>query len=413
MKNTPTDNTRPAISPYRWVVLVVFMLPVMTTQIEWLSFAPVASEAARLYGVDIKMIDLLSVVFMIVYIPVSFPASWCIDKWGLKFGTGIGVVLIGIAGFARIFAQDFSTLMVFQILCAAGQPFILNSFTKLAGNWFGEEEESLATGLATMSTFLGLLIIMFASDFIMQHFRQTGDIPGGMRFILTAGGVFALVSSILYLIFIKDRPATPPNRIAAEKKFAMLEGLRSLIKNRDFLLLFGAFFIGLGAFNTVSTKIEEIFKRPIGQNPLAASEVPGVMGGLIILGGICGAVILSYLSDRFRKRKIFLMLSVGLALPLVVLLAYLPYFYPLLFVSFAFGFFLVSAMPVGLTYAVEKTHPVPEATSNGILLMSGQVSGIALILLDVNMMVIAVLFGLGFLLTFFMRDIEAKLPRKD
>jgi hypothetical protein len=54
--------------------------------------------------------------------------------------------------------------------------------------------------------------------------------------------------------------------------------------------------------------------------------------------------------------------------------------YWLLLVSgFAFGFFLLSAGPIGFQYAAEITHPAPEATSNTLLLVAGQISGIIFI----------------------------------
>ena len=36
------------------------------------------------------------------------------------------------------------------------------------------------------------------------------------------------------------------------------------------------------------------------------------------------------------------------------------------------GFFLVSAMPIGMQYAAEITHPTPEGTSNGLIQLFGQ-----------------------------------------
>ncbi len=399
------SKTENPVSPYRWVVLVLFMLPAISTQIQWITFAPIAKDAAALYtGGNTETLDLLAVVFMLVYIPMSFPASWCIDRFGLKWGTGIGVIILGVCGFLRIFAPDFTWLMVFQVGCAIGQPFVLNSFTKLAGNWFPEEEEALASGLITMSLFLGLTIAMFAGDFIMANYRQAGDPQKGMDIILNIYGIFSLAGMVLYLFLVKDKPKTPPNPIAAEKKVTMLIGIRALFKNRDFLYLLGAFFIGLGAFNAISSKIDYIFNRPLDIDP---SLAPGIIGGLIILGGMFGAVILSALSDKFHKRKIFMILSMGVSLPLTVALNYFPGIVILGMAAFTFGFFLVSALPIGLTYAVEKTHPVPEATSNGILMLSGQISGI-LMALFFNMIAITVLFGVGLIFTLLMKDIAER-----
>jgi hypothetical protein len=43
------------------------------------------------------------------------------------------------------------------------------------------------------------------------------------------------------------------------------------------------------------------------------------------------------------------------------------------------GFFLLSAGPIGFQYGAEITFPIPEGTSNGLLLMVGQISGILFI----------------------------------
>jgi hypothetical protein len=45
----------------------------------------------------------------------------------------------------------------------------------------------------------------------------------------------------------------------------------------------------------------------------------------------------------------------------------------------AFGFFLLSSGPVGFQYGAEITYPVSEGTSNGFLLLAGQISGIIFI----------------------------------
>ena len=48
--------------------------------------------------------------------------------------------------------------------------------------------------------------------------------------------------------------------------------------------------------------------------------------------------------------------------------------------AFVLGFFLLAAGPIGFQYGAEATHPAPEGTSNGLLLVMGQISGIVFIL---------------------------------
>ena len=100
----------------------------------------------------------------------------------------------------------------------------------------------------------------------------------------------------------------------------------------------------------------------------------------MIVGGIIGAIIIPLLSDHHRKRTPYLLLAViGATLGLVGITFATSYWF-LLISAFVFGFFLLSAGPVGFQYAAEVTHPTPEGTSNGLLLLMGQISGIVFIL---------------------------------
>jgi len=49
--------------------------------------------------------------------------------------------------------------------------------------------------------------------------------------------------------------------------------------------------------------------------------------------------------------------------------------------SGVFGFFFMGAAPVGFQYAAEVGHPAPESISQGMIILSGQISGIVFITL--------------------------------
>jgi MFS family permease len=118
---------------YRWVVLVAFMFVIAVNQLLWITFAPITGVAAGYYGVSDLSIGLLSLSFMIVYIFVSIPASWVIDTYGFRWAVGIGAVLTGVFGFTRgLAAGNYNLVLISQIGIAIGQPFILNSLTKVA-----------------------------------------------------------------------------------------------------------------------------------------------------------------------------------------------------------------------------------------------------------------------------------------
>ena len=94
----------------------------------------------------------------------------------------------------------------------------------------------------------------------------------------------------------------------------------------------------------------------------------------MIVGDILGAVVIPMLSDHYRKRTpYFLLVVIGATLGLVGL-TYAAGYGLLLVSAFTFGFFLLSAGPVGFQYGAEITLPAPEGTSNGLLLFMGQIS---------------------------------------
>ena len=132
----------------RWMMLAVYMFMVAVNQMLWITFAPITGDATKYYGVSDLRIGILSMCFMIVYIVVSIPASWIIDKYGIRKGVGIGAVFTGVFGLVRGFAgPDYNLLLLSQIGIAIGQPFILNAITKLAARWFPMEERATAAGL--------------------------------------------------------------------------------------------------------------------------------------------------------------------------------------------------------------------------------------------------------------------------
>lgn len=353
---------------YRWIVLLVFMFVIAINQMMWITFAPVTSTAADYFGVSDLNIGLLSMIFMIVFIIMSIPASWVIDAFGLRVAVGIGVVLTGVFGLLRgVAAPNFTWVLIAQIGIAVGQPFILNAITTVAGRWFPFQERATAAGLGSLAMYLGIVTALALTPFLTIQFQ--------MRGMLLMYGVAALVGVIAFFIFVKDRPPTPPCPPEQEERSLVLDGFKDSLRKKDFIFLSIIFFVGLGVFNAVTTWIEDIV-RPRGFSIVQA----GAIGGVMIVGGIIGAVVIPLLSDHQHKRTPYLMLAViGATLGLIGITFSLSYWL-LLVSAFAFGFFLLSAGPIGFQYGAEITFPAPEGTSNGMLLLMGQVSGIIFIL---------------------------------
>jgi len=360
----PTNDAEPRVYGRRWVILGVFVFIACMSQVHWITFAPITSTAAAFYHTSDLMIGLLSMSFMVVYILVFLPAAWMIDTLGFRAAVGFGGILMAVFGLTRgIFGSNFTAVFISQIGLAVGQPFIMGAITKIAVRWFPVRERATASGLGTLALYLGPLVAMLLTPaLVVRH---------GLPRTLVYYGVATVVAAVLFILVTREHPPTPAGR---DERVLMLDGLKTMVRRRDFLLLLAMFFVGLGVFNGVATWIEDIV-RPRGFTITQA----GTLGGLMLVGGIVGAVIMPLLSDKLRRRKPFIVIALAGLIPGLLGMTYATHYGLLLLSGFAFGFFLLSAGPVGFQYGAEVTHPAPEGTSNTLLIVIGQISGIVFI----------------------------------
>ena len=347
---------------YRWVVLAVFMFINLTMQMLWITYAPITGPAAQYYGVTDSQIGLLAMTFMIVYIPLSIPASWVIDRYGFRLAVSIGAVLMGIFGILRGLAgANYSLVLLSTIGIGIAQPFLMNSWTKVPAKWFSINERATAVGLVTLANLVGTALSMLLTPILAEQM----PIPTVQ---LIFGGLSA-IAAVLFVILSREQPVTPPCPPGMEVRSLMLDGLKQILRSVPFWLFVIVYFVGMGIFNGISTWVESII-RPRGFTPTDA----GTMGALMVLGGIIGAVVFPSLSDKQHKRQRYMLLGVLLAIPGLVGVTFANMYGLLLVSAFLLGFFLISVAPIGMQYVAEITYPAPEGTSAGLIQLFGQVS---------------------------------------
>jgi len=320
-------NTIDKPSPYRWVILILFMLVSMATQVQWLAHASVMRAASVFYAgqfnpSSIINIDFLAMLYMIVYLVACIPASMIIDKRGIKVGLGIGSLLLAFAGLAKgIWAGSFAAQIAAQTVLAIAQPFIINAVTAVSVRWFPLRERGTAAGLASLSQYLGFIAAMGLTPLLVVSDPTRADYGKGMDTALLVYGIFSFVTGIAALLLIKERPANV-QADDSHQYSGFVKEVRAILSHRDMRILILLFFIGLGIMNAVSTMVDSIAGN------LGVRDSDGLIGVFMILGGIIGAVIIPMLSDKLRKRKLFLVLCIALMLPGMAGLSFAKYMNP-------------------------------------------------------------------------------------
>ncbi len=359
------DNYK--VYPYRWVILLSIIPVLAVTQVFWLTFAPITVEATSYYHVSPLSIAFLSMSYMIIYILVTLPASWFVDTKGFRVAMGIGAVVTAVFGMARgLYASNFAVVTAAQIGVAIGQPFLMNSITKIAARWFPVNERATASGIAFMAGYIGMIIAMVLTPLLASQY--------GIEKMLMMYGYAAVACALIFLVLSRERPATSPGPGEELVNKLNFGDVKQVIINKDFKYLMIAIFVGLGIFNAVMTWIEDILK-PRGISP----DQAGLIGGIIVVVGLIGSIILPVLSDKARKRRPFLVWAFLAAIPGFAGMIFFAN-YPLILISAAWmGFCIMGMGPIAFQYGAEIAYPVPEGTSYGLLMLMGQISGILFI----------------------------------
>jgi len=369
-------------SSYRWTVLIVFMLVTLTIEIQWLTHAAVVRPAEVFYMGQYDQdsffnIDFLAMSYMILFLVMSFPASYVIDKWGIKKALTLGAVISAISALGKaIFATNFTGVVISQIGLAIAQPFILNAVTAVTVRWFPLSERGIAAGLSALAQYLGIIVAMLITPMLVVSDPLLADYGSGFSGMLWIYGILSVVSSVALIVFIKEHPEGYV-RDPHESRPGFVRGVLHILRIRDMQITLFLFLIGLGIFNAISAMTDSISERA------GVRDSDGLIGGLMLIGGIIGAVIIPALSDRFRKRRLFLVICLAGMVPGVFGLSFAgalgletsATYSVLLASSFILGFFVMSAGPIGFQYAAEVSFPAPESASQGMMLWIGQLSG--------------------------------------
>jgi predicted MFS family arabinose efflux permease len=350
-------------SSYRWLVLLAFVLTGLLSQLIWITFAPILTVTVQAYGVSEADVGNLSLVFPLIYIIFSIPAGYFIDSYGFRKAVLLGTGLMAVFGLLRAFSPNFTFLLIFQALAAIGQPLIMNSISKLVSGWFPRKQAGLATGIGSLSLYLGIIVALVFTPLLIESFQ--------LYYVLIFYGGFALFVLAVFFFVGKESP----NR-SLEKESVTFSDFSKVFKNRNILLLSALFFIGMGIFTAFTTWIEPILGA---QN--VSKETAGLLGGLMIIGGILGSIAIPAFSDKYKTRKKPFVVSfiVSIALWFIVVMLHGPTLVGL--ALFPLGFFFMTTLPLGLEISAESVEKKFVGAANAVIYLFSQVGALLLIVL--------------------------------
>jgi MFS family permease len=353
---------------YRWVVLAVYMYISALTQLYWLNFAAIETFVEERFSIPASTVMWFTLVFPLVQVVLSMPAGMVIDRRGFKYGVGIGALFTGVFAMIRLVNTDsFTILLISQIGIAIGQPFVLNGVTKLVMTWFPQKEEGTAVGLGSLALLVGMMVGLGATPALVQFL--------GFETMLLIYGILGLLGILLFFLLVKPRPASPAREVEAQQEITGWQGIRHILKMRDFVILGFIALIGIGVFNGLATWLEKILNE---LHQIAMTDA-GIIAAILILSGIIGCIVIPMVSDRIMKRKPFLLLASAVGTVSILALMVAKGFASNMVNGIFLGFFLISALPIMLTMSAEITGARFAGISVGYLQLLGNAAAVAIV----------------------------------
>lgn len=104
----------------------------------WVIVTPISVPISKAYDVSTNLVSLIPNSFLVFYIIFNFPSNWIIDEKGIRKGVLIGTLTTGLGCWIRCLVNyySFTFMIIGQVFCAIGQPFLLNASMKIGTRWF-------------------------------------------------------------------------------------------------------------------------------------------------------------------------------------------------------------------------------------------------------------------------------------
>jgi predicted MFS family arabinose efflux permease len=344
----------------RWVILAGFALLTACTQWLWLAYAPITTQTHQLMAVSEGAVGDLAVIFPLVYVILALPAGRWLD---VRFGQALslGAALTGAGGLLRLAGPtSYGWAMAGQLVTATGQPFVLNSITKVAARYFPARERTSAVSIGSVALYVGVLAAVLLGEPLLH--------AGGLTLLLRIQAAVAIVAALWVLAAVRT-PAVFPGDPSVAVSLRWLRG------DGFMWVLAGLLFVGMGVFNAVATWLDSILTH------FGHGDASGALIAIMTVGGVAGGALLPGIVARRDQRRGMLEIAVvvtGVAFAMIAAV-HTPVFGGI--ALFAAGFFLLAGLPVVLDWSELHAGPERAGAAAGFLLLAGNLGGVVLVLI--------------------------------
>lgn len=324
------------VESYRWVVWTLLAAVYVFVTFHRMSAGVVRDDLQKSFSIGATQFAIIGSMYFYAYFIMQIPSGILADKLGPKKTVAIFSIIAAIGSVMFGLAPNIIVAYVGRFLVGIGVSVVFICLIKIQSRWFYSRNFALMVGFVGLAANLGALLAQTPLVFAVKQF--------GWRNTFVFMGLAMVFFVILTILFVKDDPKDMglpgmdelENRPAVSVNIEVMPALKSILSNKktwiislSYIGLYTGYVVFLGTFGISFLMQGYSLTKVHAANYIITAVLGSALSGLVV----------GYLSDRFKNRKIPLVLCAGLTLLGWILLIYTSMSLTLLFpFLFAFGF---------------------------------------------------------------------------
>ncbi|BET02743.1 Major Facilitator Superfamily [Nesidiocoris tenuis] len=357
----------------RWLILILFVSLELLTGFQWVELSIVEDVLSLYYNVPPALIEWTSTVFSFSCIFFCLPASWLIERYGLRGTLLLCATLNAIGSLLKAYAigkGDFALQFVGQTSVGICQALVIAAPPRIASVWFGPSEVSTASSIGVLGFQAGAALGFLIPPFVIRG-SDDAETEQGLAIINFSLGGLSLFVLLTMIIWFQNQPPAPPSKAALrqrdfQRSTTFLGALKVLSQTKGYFILLVACGINFATYCALAALLNAFI---LTYYPNAQRDA-GCIGLTMSIAGMCGLLVSGRILDKTKLfKEVYVVTYASAVLSTVAISFYLDSGSILIqyFTIGSLGFFATALFTVGFEMATELSYPTPEGTTNGIV----------------------------------------------
>eukprot|EP00055_Hartaetosiga_balthica_P013137 m.66087 g.66087 ORF g.66087 m.66087 type:complete len:500 (-) comp8179_c0_seq1:269-1768(-) len=372
----------------RWYILFLTSVIGFLQGFIWNNYGPISTAIRPIMNWDDGTIALFANWGCICFLLAFLPTAWIFQKGCRYAAIAVSLLLVGsciLRGFTVTMPVTTYLTHASLILNGLAGPIAMSMPAPISALWFPMEERTLATGLGSISNYIGVGLAFIVGPNIVpdQGDHEEVDkilLEKQVLWFIWGQSILCLLLFFGVLVYFPNRPPKCPTTTASIERVSFLMGLKELMKSGNFWVIAFGYGMITGVFTGWSAFLLPNLRHVV--DPTKAENEAGWLGFYSTMAGCVIGVIVSKLADDVRGYMKFMLLilcvlACGCCLWFsLTCIGVAPKTVTAIYVSIILaGLSINGTIPIFYEAVVEATYPINEGTTVTTMIMINNLCG--------------------------------------